>query len=67
MSQANQDASAIKEMVREHYGSRIQSVASSCCGLGASGSCCAAPTEVTLYGTEALASLPADVTITSYG
>jgi len=75
MSQATQDPAAIKEMVREHYGSRIQSAASSCCGPSASssgcsgsgGSCCDSSTELTLYGAETLATLPADVITTSFG
>ena len=76
MSQTTQDAAAIKDMVREHYGSRIQSATSSCCGPSASssccggssnGSCCDTPTEIALYGAETLATLPADVTTTSFG
>ncbi len=74
MSQATQDPTAIKEMVREHYGSRIQAATGSCCGPSASsccgsggGSCCDTPTEVALYGTETLASLPSNVTTTSFG
>ena len=76
MTQLTQDPKAIKAMVREHYGSRIQSASSACCGSSAASSCCAAtsdgsscdtPTEVALYGAEALASLPADVTTTSFG
>ena len=69
MAQIAQDSAAIKEAVREHYGSRIQ--ASSCCGPSASSNCCgsdcATPTEVALYGVETLATLPADVTTTSFG
>ncbi|HEU5103830.1 MAG TPA: arsenite methyltransferase [Roseiflexaceae bacterium] len=76
MSQAIQDPRAIKEMVREHYGSRIQAASSSCCGPSAASSCCSSnssasccdtPTEVALYGAEALAALPADLTTTSFG
>jgi len=76
MAQATQDPAAIKDMVREHYGSRIQSSTSSCCGPSASsnccggassGSCCDTPTEIALYGAETLATLPADVTTTSFG
>jgi hypothetical protein len=59
MAQATQDARAIKDAVREHYGSRIQG--SSCC-CGSSADCCATPTEVALYGLDTLASLPADIT-----
>src|SRR5262249_41479426 len=75
MVQATPDSTAIKEQVREHYGSRIQS-ATSCCGPSAASSCCAGssgasccdtPTEIVLYGAEALAALPADVTTTSFG
>lgn len=65
MAQIANDSAAIKELVREHYGSRIQ--AGSCCGASSAESCCATPTEVALYGAEALANLPADVTTTSFG
>lgn len=75
MAQATQDSNAIKEMVREHYGSRIQSAgsccgpsaASSCCGGSSGGSCCETSTEVALYGAETLATQPSDVTTTSFG
>ena len=75
MTQATQESQAIKELVREHYGSRIQAASSSCCGpstasscCGSSdSSCCATPTELALYGAEALATLPADLTTTSFG
>jgi len=76
MDQATQDSTTIKDMVREHYGSRIQSATSSCCGPSAESSCCSGssggnccdtPTEVALYGSETLATLPADVTTTSFG
>jgi SAM-dependent methyltransferase len=67
MTQATQESTAIKEMVREHYGSRIQATASSCCGSSSGGNCCDTPTEVALYGAEALATLPAGVTTTSFG
>src|SRR5215211_7521977 len=76
MSQTTQDPAAVKEMVREHYGSRIQSATPSCCGPSASssccggtssGSCCDTPTEIALYGAETIATLPSDVTTTSFG
>jgi arsenite methyltransferase len=76
MAQATNDPATIKEMVREHYGNRIQSATSSCCGPSAASSCCGGssegnccdiPTEIALYGTETLATLPADVTTTSFG
>jgi SAM-dependent methyltransferase len=65
MAQATIDPAAIKEQVREHYGSRIQ--AGSCCGGSSAESCCETPTELALYGAETLAALPADVTTTSFG
>jgi len=75
MSQATQDAAAIKDRVREHYGGRIQSATSSCCGPNArsgccggnGGSCCHTLTEVALYGAETIAALPEDVITTSFG
>jgi SAM-dependent methyltransferase len=72
MTQATQDPATIKEMVREHYGSRIQTASSSCCGPSAASSCCGGSgcdtsTEVALYGADTLASLPSDVTTTSFG
>ena len=74
MSQATQDPAAVKEMVREHYGSRIQSATSSCCSPSAgsscgsdSTSCCTTPTEIALYGAETIAALPEDVVTTSFG
>jgi len=76
MAQAPHDPAAIKALVREHYGSRIQSAisscgdsssASSCCSASTDGNCCDTSTEVALYGTATLASLPADVTTTSFG
>jgi SAM-dependent methyltransferase len=74
MPELPQDPTAIKDMVREHYGSRIQS-ATPCCGpaADAAGGCCggasgcATPTEVALYGADALAALPQGVTTTSFG
>ena len=66
MTQATQDPNALKEMLREHYGSRIQS-ASACCNASSSGICCDTPTEVALYGADALAALPTDVNTTSFG
>jgi len=59
-------ADAIKAAVQAHYSARIQRAAS-CCGSGGSGRCGAEPTELTLYGAEALALLPSDVVTTSYG
>jgi arsenite methyltransferase len=59
--QSPQDPKAIREMVRAHYGSRIQS-AGACCGGERD-----TRTEVALYGAETLAGLPADVTTTSFG
>ena len=76
MSQVGHDPTTIKEQVREHYGSRIQSASSGCCSPGASssccsgssgGSCCDTPTEVVLYGPETLATLPSEVNTTSFG
>jgi arsenite methyltransferase len=72
VSETNQDPTAIKTMVRDHYGSRILSATGSCCGSTASSccgssNCCDTPTEVALYGAETLAALPADVTTTSFG
>jgi arsenite methyltransferase len=66
MSTETHASANIKDKVREHYGSRIQATGS-CCGSGAASSCCDTSTEVMLYGAEALASFPADVTTTSYG
>lgn len=66
MSQPITDPEAIKAAVQAHYGARIQS-APSCCGSGATSCCGAQPTELTLYGAEALALLPSDVVTTSYG
>jgi ubiquinone/menaquinone biosynthesis C-methylase UbiE len=71
MAQATNDPTAIKELVRQHYGGRIQAGSccggSSGCGGGSAGDCCDTPTELALYGSEALASLPAGVTTTSFG
>jgi SAM-dependent methyltransferase len=71
MAHATEDRLAIKEIVREHYGSRIQSATTSCCGPSAASSCCGGScdtsTEVALYGADTLATLPADVTTTSFG
>lgn len=66
MSQPVTDPEAIKAAVQAHYGARIQS-GSNCCGSGATSCCGAEPTELTLYGAEALALLPSDVVTTSYG
>lgn len=66
MSQPVTDPEAIKAAVQAHYGALIQS-ASSCCGAGATSCCGDQPTELTLYGAEALALLPSDVVTTSYG
>ena len=65
MSQPTQDSAAIKELVREHYAGRIQ--AGSCCGSSAS--CCSdsTPTEIALYGSEAITMLPDGVVTTSFG
>lgn len=60
------DPEAIKAAVQAHYGARVRSRAS-CCGAGESGCCASEPTELTLYGAEALAQLPPDVVTTSYG
>jgi arsenite methyltransferase len=75
MSQTTQDPAAIKDIVREHYGSRIKSAISSCCAPSASSGCCDGsgggschmPTEVALYGAEIIAALPQDVVTTSFG
>ncbi|HWQ11754.1 MAG TPA: arsenite methyltransferase [Roseiflexaceae bacterium] len=55
----------IKAEVREYYAARIQS--GSCCGPSAS--CCGSdqPTEVALYGAEAIAAMPEGVVTTSFG
>lgn len=66
MSQSMTDPETIKAAVQAHYGARLQS-ASRCCGSCATNCCGDQPTELTLYGAEALALLPTDVVTTSYG
>lgn len=66
MSQLQNDPQAIKATVQEHYGKAIQAAAG-CCGPTNSGCCSSASTELTLYGAEALATLPADVVTASFG
>lgn len=65
MSQSIQSPDIIKEQVRDHYAQRIQS--GSCCGSAAS--CCgeSAPTEIALYGAEAITTLGEGVVTTSFG
>jgi SAM-dependent methyltransferase len=56
-----QSPTPIHETVREHYAERIKSSAS-CCGSDA---CCS--TESSLYPVDLLATVPSDVSSTSYG
>lgn len=56
-----QTPTSIRETVREHYAERIKSSAS-CCGPS---DCCS--TESRLYPVDLLATLPTDVSSTSYG
>ncbi|MCG8348685.1 MAG: arsenite methyltransferase [Chloroflexales bacterium] len=55
------DPNAIKTVVRDYYGQRIQQAGASCCGGGAE------LTEVQLYGAEELTQLHEDVNTTSFG
>lgn len=66
MSQPLTDPSAIKAAVREHYGNAIQS-SGSCCGPTDSSCCGPTSTEIALYGTETIATLPSDMVTTSFG
>ncbi|NJM08843.1 arsenite methyltransferase [Candidatus Gracilibacteria bacterium] len=58
MSNITPDAHEIKAVVQAHYSAAIQS---------ARGCCSPTSTELTLYGPETLAELPADVLTTSFG
>src|SRR5918911_5553495 len=73
MAKTISDPKTVKENVREYYASRIQGTASSCCGSSSgcggstASSCCEPSTEIALYGADTIASLPSDVTPTSFG
>lgn len=65
MAQGSSLSETIKDQVRDHYAQRIQS--GSCCDP--SSGCCddRTPTEIALYGADAIAALPQGVVTTSFG